>query len=291
MLIIGCSGSRELARKVAKKLHAEYSNLIVEKFPDNEIKIRLPRDVANRKVVLIQSFYGSINDKLIELLFAAHTARELGAKKLILVAPYLAYFRQDKRFKERESISANIVAKFLAVFDKILVVDPHLHRIKRLKKLADFFAKGIRLSAVKEIANYIKKLKLGDCVIIGPDEESKQWAGGVAKLLRKKVVLLLKKRLGSRKVKISALKADIKGKNAIIVDDIISTGRTMLDVVKKVKAAKAKEIFCIAIHGIFAEGALKKIQKYAKVISCNTIPSKVARIDVSGVIADALKRC
>lgn len=291
MLIIGCSGSRELARKVARKLQAQCSDLIVEKFPDNEIKIRLPRDVANKKVILVQSFYGNINDKLIELLFAAHTARELKAKKLILVAPYLAYFRQDKRFKERECISANIVAKFLGIFDKILIVDPHLHRIKRLRKLGDFFTKGVRVSAIREIANYIKKLKLPKCVIIGPDEESKQWAGKVAGLLNKKAIVLLKERLGHRRVKTSALKADVKGKSVVIIDDIISTGGTVLEVIKKVKAAKAKEVFCITIHGIFTEGALKKIQKRAKVISCNTIPNKVAKIDVSGVIADALKRC
>lgn len=286
VIIIGCSGAKNIAKKMAARLKAQYSELEVEKFPDNELRVRFKINFYNKTVVLVQSFYENINDKVMEVLFAAYTARELKAKRVVLVAPYMAYMREDKRFESGESISARIMARLFQVFDKTYILEPHLHRFKELN---NFFLNAEKISAAGKIAEYAKKLPVD--VVVGPDSESEQWAGIVAQILKKKCIILKKQRLGHRNVKISEINESIKNKNALIIDDVISTGCTIVETAKKLRAKKAKKLFCIGIHGIFAENALQKLSKYVKIaniISTNSIPSKVSKIDVSDVIAKAI---
>src|SRR3989338_10582857 len=110
MLIIGCSNSRQLAKKIAKNLNSSYSDLTVKHFPDGELYIRFETDVKNKEIVLVQTLYPQ-NEAILEILLAGYTAKDLGAKKIILVAPYLAYMRQDKRFHAGEAVSNRIIAK------------------------------------------------------------------------------------------------------------------------------------------------------------------------------------
>jgi len=287
MLIIGCPGSKDLARSISKKLKASYTDLIVEKFPDNELRVRIPKDVKGKTVVIVQSFHDDISDDLVEVLFAAYTSKEIGAKKLILVAPYIAYMREDKRFEKGESVSARIMAKILRIFDKVLVVDPHLHRFKSLN---EFFPNASKLTAINNISSFIKN-NIKDCIIVGPDEESEQWVKAIANKTHKRYIVLKKKRLGHRKVKVSQIKENIKGKTAVIVDDIISTGHTILEAAKSLKKGKARRICCVAVHGVFAENALGKLQKAGiNTITTNTIPNKVAKIDISDVVSKELAK-
>ena len=289
MLVIGCSGSHNLAKEIAKRLNANYADLVVDKFPDNEIRIRFSKSVKGGKVILVQSFYNnrySVNDKIVEVLFAAYTARELKAKKLFLVAPYLAYLREDKRFEKGESISAKIIAKLFKIFDKVFIVEPHLHRFKKLK---DFFPNAKKISVAREISDYIKK-NFEDYILVGPDQESWQWVKDIAKYLPKPSVVVFKKeRIGPEKVRILKRKRKQKKKQeAIIIDDIISTGGTMLEAAKEAKKF-AKKICCLGIHGIFAKNSLSRLKKY-KVMSTNSIPSRVSKIDITESIVKELKR-
>lgn len=260
MLIIGCSHGKHLASKVAKKLKKPYSELKVNKFPDVEIYVRFMKSVKNKVVVLIQSFYGEINDCLIEVLFAAYTAKDLGAKKVILVAPHFPYLRQDKRFKAGECISVEAAAKLIdCIFDKILIIDPHLHREKELSHI--FKIKSKKLSANSVIASYIKKT-VKNPVIIGPDWESNKWAGKVGDIIGCKSYIFKKKRYSGRKVKVTINgKIDFKNKNIILVDDIISTGNTLIEAIKSLKKLGAKKFNIISVHGIFVENALEKLRK------------------------------
>ncbi|MFC1727886.1 ribose-phosphate diphosphokinase [Nanoarchaeota archaeon] len=285
MLVIGCPGSENLARKIANKAKASYSTLSVKKFPDGELHIRFLKDVKNKKIVLVQSFHGNINERIIQTLFAAYTAKDLKVKKVILAAPYFAYLREDKRFKPGECISARITSKLFDVFDKVFIVDPHLHRIKKIKQL---FKKGVRVTSVKDIASYIKK-NIKNPVIVGPDKESFQWAEAVAKLIKAKATILEKKRYTARRVHVSKIHTDLKNKNLVIVDDIISTGGTMVEALKQAKKLGPKGVYCIAVHGVFVNNALQRLKKHGKVIATNTIPGNASRIDVSGTIAEAIK--
>jgi len=288
MIIIGLSNSKNLAKKVARKLKARYSELDFKFFPDGEVYLRF-KEKLRGTVVLIQSMQPRVNDALIETLFASATAKELGAKKVILVAPYLCYMRQDKRFKPGECISNEIVAKFIDDYvDEIFVADPHLHREKTLNRF--FKIKATKLTANPLIAQYIKK-KIKNPLLIGPDWESYKWARATAEMIGAESVILKKKRFSGRRVKVFfGQRIDVKGKNAVLVDDMISTGGTLLKTIEHLKKLGVKKFTCIAVHGIFTEGALEKLKKAgAKVITANTIENPTAKLDISGVIAGALK--
>ena len=288
MIVISCSHGKHLGRQVAKKLGARHSELFVNKFPDDELLVRFNIDVKNQSVALVQSFYGNVSDCIIETILAASTAKELGAKKVMLVAPYFPYLRQDKRFHPGESVSQDIIAGlFDRYFDLICIVDPHLHRKSSLNQV--FRIKSAKLSANSLIADYIKK-KIKNPIIIGPDSESYKWARSVADSIGAESRILEKKRYSSYHVEVQLnKKIDLKNKNAVIVDDIVSTGHTIIEAAKLLRKLGAKNICCICVHGIFADGALKKLRKNKiSVISTNTIPNPVAGIDVSGVIIKSL---
>jgi ribose-phosphate pyrophosphokinase len=289
MLIIGCSQGLHLAKKIANKLKQPYSQLEVTHFPDSEIKLKFKTNVKNKIVVLVQSFYKNVNDCIIEALFAAETAKDLGAKKVILAAPYFPYLRQDKRFHPGECISLRTIAKNIDEdFDKVMIIDPHLHREKTLTHIFKINSK--KLTANSLIQDYIKK-KIKNPVIIGPDWESYKWAQKIAEKIGCEFVIMEKKRFSATKVEVKLnKKINIKKKNLIFIDDMISTGNTLLKAIAAMKKLGAKKVTCFAVHGILVNDALNKLKKAgATVITTNTIPNKAAKIDVSELIADSLK--
>jgi ribose-phosphate pyrophosphokinase len=288
MIVISCSHGVHLGKSIAKKAGFKHSELFVSKFPDNELLVRLNINVKNQNVVFIQSFYGEISDCIIELILAASTAKELGAKKIMLAAPYFPYIRQDKRFHPGESVSQKIIAELVeGYFDSILIVDPHLHRKSSLREI--FNIKPVKLSANSSIADYIKN-KIKNPVIIGPDSESYKWAQNVAESIEADFRILEKKRYSSYHVEVKLnKKIDLKNKNVVIVDDIVSTGHTIIETSRLLRKLGAKSIYCICVHGIFAGNALKKFRKNKiKVVSTNTIPNRAAKISVAKLISKNL---
>ena len=288
MIIIGLSHGLHLAQKIASRLKEKYSKLEVTHFPDSEIKLKYNVSVKGKTVVLVQSFYGNVNDCVIETLFAAETARDLGAKKVILVAPYFPYLRQDKRFNPGECVSLRTIAKNIDEdFDEVYIIDPHLHRERTLKHI--FKIKSCKLTANGLIEDYIKK-KIKNPVIIGPDWESYKWAQKVAEKIGCDFAIMEKKRYSARKVEVKLhKKINIKDKNLVFIDDMISTGNTLLRAIKAMRKLGAKKVTCFAVHGILVENALEKLRKAgATVITSNTIPNKAAKIDVAGLISKSL---
>ncbi len=287
MLIVSCTHGH-LGKPIAKNLKASHSALIVGKFPDDEMSVRFNCPLEGRIIALVQSFYGSISDCILEVILAAKTARELGAKKIVLVALYFPYMRQDKRFHSGESISQNIIAGLIdRYFDAVLVLDPHLHRKGKLSDL--FRINAQKLTANSLMADYIEE-HIKNPVIIGPDEESFKWARAVAEMIGAESRILKKKRHSSYHVEVRLnKKIDLSNKNAVIVDDIVSTGHTILETAKILRKLGAKKICCICVHGIFVNGALKKLKKAnIEVVSTNSIPNKMSKIDVSGVVSESL---
>lgn len=287
-IIVGCSGATEIAKKIAKHLKLPYSKLNAEKFPDNELHTGFNSTIKGKDVFLVQSFCKDIADDVLESLFALHTAKDLGAKKVMLVAPYFPYLRQDKRFKQGESINARIIARLFSGFDRVFIVEPHAHRLKDFKA---YFPNAQKISAAKAIAEYIHK-KFDDYILMGPDEESANWIIPISKLLHTNPIIFEKKRISPRKVRlVSGLSRERKriAKVVIIVDDIISTGDTMIEAGKEAKKL-AKAIYYIGIHGIFVENSLQKLKKSGKVISSNSISSSTSEIDLSKTIADEIRK-
>ena len=288
MLIIGCSNSRDLAKNISKNLKCDYSDLSVKKFPDGELYLKFETELKNQDVVLVQSLHPS-DEALLELIFAIHTAKDLGAKKVRVVIPYLAYIRQDKRFNPGECVSSKIVGSLLNVADEIITIDPHLHRFKSLNEV--FKTKAVKLSANDLIQDYISK-NFKDPVIIGPDAESYQWAQSIAKKIKASAAILQKDRINSYEVHVKLnSEINVRNKELIIIDDIISTGKTILEAIKVIKKMKPKSITVISIHGIFADpSTLDFIREYSNsIITTNTIKNPYSKIDVSKLISDSLK--
>ncbi len=288
MVIISCSHGRHLGHLIAKKLKASHFDLTVDKFPDGELYIRFRQGLENKSVVLVQSFYGSISDCILEVILAAKTAHELGAKKIVLAAPYFPYMRQDKRFHAGEAVSQSVLAGLMDdCFDLIKVIDPHLHRKKKIEDIFKTSSKSLTANSL--MASYIRE-HINSPIIVGPDEESYKWAKNVADMIAAQSAILKKTRYSSYSVSVKLnKKIDFRSRNAVIVDDIVSTGHTILETSKILYRLGAKKVYCICVHGIFANNAMDKLRKAGiSVVSTNTIPNKAAKINVSGLIAASL---
>ena len=291
MIVTSCGNSRTIAKKLAKKLSAPYSPLTLTSFPDGDIYLRYNTDVKGKKVIIVQSFQPLSDASLFHIIFAAEAAKNQGAKKVILVSPYLAYMRQDKAFNSGEAVSSRIMAKLLnQCIDKIITIDPHLHRYKSLKDIFTIPAKC--LTANHLIAQYISKHFKNE-VIIGPDWESYQWAEHIAKDIHVNVTVLEKTRFSSRKVKVKMMDTiPLRGKNVIIVDDIISTGHTIAEAAKQAQKLGALSITAIGVHGLFVDNALDTLKKagVTKVITTNCIEHKTNKIDITPLLLEELKK-
>ncbi|HLC82505.1 MAG TPA: ribose-phosphate diphosphokinase [Bacteroidia bacterium] len=290
MIITSWENSEKLARKLTKQLRATYSQLTISSFPDGDIYLKYNCDLKDQILILVHSFQPNSDQSLFDVVFAAETAKDLGAKKVILVAPYLAYMRQDKRFNPGEAISSRIMAKLLNnSIDELITIDPHLHRYKSLKEI--FSIKTKTLTADQLIADYLQK-RLKNVVIIGPDGESYQWAETIAKQIGVEATVLIKTRLSSRNIKSKIIHPiPIKGRNVVIIDDIISTGHTIAEAAKKAKSLGAKSVTALGVHGIFAENAIPKMKKAGvdKIITTNCIEHSTNGIDISSLILKELK--
>ena len=280
-------GSRP-AKKLAKSLNIESKMINCHHFPDGESLITLPEKLSKR--VIIYTSLNKPNNRLIELLFAAKGARKLGAKNLILVAPYMCYMRQDKTFLPGQVVSQQIIGEYLGdLFDFIITVDAHLHRVQNIKEI---FPKceAINLSASSEIAKFLSKLD-ERATLIGPDEESLQWVKKIAKACGLNFGVCKKNRLGDKAVEIEIPKIDLSSiEKVILIDDIISSGKTAAVSAKMLKKAGAKKIDCIVTHAVFAKGAQKILKEAGidKIITTDSIPHRSNKIELAPVLSEAI---
>jgi len=277
MIIIGLSNSKKLGRDISRRLNVDYFDLDVRSSVDGEMHMRFDKNVKDQKVFLVQSFYPNQNNALIEVLFAANHARDLNAKEVVLVAPYLSYLREDFRSDKNECVSITILGEILSgSVDSILSVDPH---VKDLKK--HFSIPVYSVTSYELIKNYIKKNYNG-VIVVGPDENSRSLVTG----LGERFFVLDKKRKDEFNVKFKA-GYNLKDKKVVVVDDMAVTGSTMIGAIKYLGL---KDVDCITVHPIFTGGALKELEKHAgKVVSCNTIINDSNKIDVSEIIAGKIK--
>jgi len=285
MIVVGCSHGMHVAKKIATKAKRKYSELFVERFPDNELHIRFKTGVKGKKVVLVQSFYSDVDSCIVEVMLAAGAAKEMGARSVCLMAPFFPYMRQDKMFNPGEAASIHILGKvFSNVVDEIFILDPHLHREKTLGHI--FSIPAHRLSANPLICEYIRK-NVKNALIVGPDWESYKWARKTASMLKCESTILQKDRLSSRKVKVKFKhKINVKGKNIVLVDDMISTGGTLVRTIEGLKKIGVEKFTCIAVHGIFCEGAYRKLKKTgAKIVCSNSIPNNAGKLDIAGLFS------
>lgn len=282
-------GPKSLSQTLLQHTHYEPGEIIVRTFPDQESYIQIISAVKNREVIFLASL-NHPNEKSLPLFFAAETARTLGATKISLIAPYLAYMRQDKQFHPGEAITSNDYAQMISrYFDALLTVDPHLHRHHAMSEIYTIPATVVH--ATSAISAWIKQ-QIKDPLIIGPDEESRQWVAAVAKAADAPYVISQKMRQGDREVKTTFPDlSPYQNCTPVLVDDIISTAMTMIAGINHLKTLKMQPAICIGIHAVFAENAYENLQTAgaAKIITCNTIDHPSNAIDLGAMIAEYLQ--
>jgi len=258
------------------------------RFPDGELKLRLPARLPERTTL-----YRSLdnpNEKLVELLIAAETARTLGAGHLDLVAPYLAYMRQDKEFTPGEAVSQRIVGRFLAhLFDAIVTVDPHLHRIDRLEQAAPG-TQAIVLTGALPLSDHIVRQRSRP-LLVGPDSESAQWVAAAAARHGLEYIVCSKVRSGDRDVAVDLPPAQVSGRAAVILDDMASTGHTVAAAARLLHTAGAATIDAAVTHALFTPQALEMLRAsgIGQVWSTDCIAHPSNAVCMAPLLAQALR--
>ncbi len=270
-LVLAFSDEEAIAASLSLAVSADFGKIALHRFPDGESLVRIDADPAERDIIVVCSLVRP-DETILPLLFAADAARELGGKRVLLVAPYLSYMRQDKRFHPGEAITSRTFARLLSAhFDGVVTVDPHLHRYKSLSDIYRVPTQVVH--AAPALAAWIKQ-NIENALVVGPDSESEQWVSEVAAGAGTPFVVLQKTRHGDREVDIDI--PDFQqwvGRNPVIVDDIVSSARTMIAVCKALRQQGLAAPTCVAVHALFAEDAYDRLIAAGtrQVISCNTV--------------------
>ena len=289
-MICALPGNETFTDRLRALLGEESLGVEYRRFPDGESYVRLLDDPEGADVTLVCT----LNDpdaRTLALLFAARTARELGGARVGLVAPYLGYMRQDRRFKDGEAVTSVHFAKLLSdAFDWIVTVDPHLHRRSSLAEI--YSIPGGSVASAPALSAWIR----GNVVrplIVGPDSESEQWASEVARACGAPYAVMQKTRLGDRSVQIEAPALHAwKDRTPVLIDDIVSSARTMALAATRIREAGLAAPICIGVHALFAPGAETALREagVARVVTTNTVPHDTNAIDVSPLVAEAVRR-
>jgi len=286
-LIIGGSASQKLAAKVAWDLGENLSPIETRRFPDGERYIRINGEVP-REVVVIQSTGYPQDENLMELFLLLKNLKSLGVERTRVVIPYFGYGRQERRFKSGEAVSAVIVAELLEAAGASEIYSINLHE----KNIKQFFKIPVHeISAMPLIANYIKET-VDDPMIIGPDKGALGFAEEISGILNCECDYLEKTRISPEKVETKPKNLDVSGRDVVIIDDIISTGGTIVNASKLLRKLGAKKVVVGCVHPVLVEDALLKIFAAGvnDVFGTDTLRSDVSTISVAPLVAGYLKK-
>ncbi|MEJ2213691.1 MAG: ribose-phosphate diphosphokinase [Gammaproteobacteria bacterium] len=287
-MILGFSEYDMQGKRLAKSLGLPYEAVRIHYFPDGESKVTLPPKLPDH-VIFCRSL-NQPNDKLIELILAAKTARQLGAGHLTLVAPYLCYMRQDKAFSPGEAISQTVIGQLLAdLFDDVITVDPHLHRTHHLIDAVPA-SKALTLSATLPMREFLQKL--GDIFLLGPDEESQQWLDAIAQDCCLSYCVARKKRLSDTEVQITLPEIDLQNKRVVLIDDVISSGETIAITGLSCFENGASSVDVLVTHPLFATGAIERLKQagIGQIWSTDSITHSSNCIFLADLLAEGINK-
>ena len=282
------SAAAEAAR-LAARLGVPMHTIEVHRFPDGELRVTVGPAAAT---TIVYASLDHPNDKLLALLFASEALRRGGAKRLVLVAPYLCYMRQDAAFHDGEAISQRAIGRLLAGnVDRVVTVDAHLHRTKDIHDVFPGIDAG-NLSAMPAIAATLRASNVDPAtVIVGPDEESRPWVADLARRLDLQHAVAQKTRRSDRSVAISfADPALVAGRPVLLVDDIVSSGGTLTTCAKALYAAGAATVDAVVTHALFPPELVRSLFEAGirTVRSSDSVPHPTNAIMLDGVLANAL---
>ncbi|HEY5716910.1 MAG TPA: ribose-phosphate diphosphokinase [Motiliproteus sp.] len=286
-LLFNFHSDPQLGEQLLHALAAEQGCFTQRRFPDQETYLRVDSHCADRNIIVFCNLFDP-DSRILPLLFLCETLRDLGARRIVLITPYLCYMRQDKRFLPGECVNAMPFAKLLSNYVDVLVtMDPHLHRIQTLDEVYSIPTQIVEAAPL--IAAWLRQRQLQG-VLIGPDSESEQWVARVSELAELPYVVLEKQRLGDRDVQVSppALQ-QWRGYTPILMDDIISSGHTMLATLDHLQGVGLGRPICIGVHGIFADNAYAELSQQAEVVTTQTLPHPSNQIPIAEALAAAAK--
>ena len=286
--VVSGNASTDLAKRIARKLKSPYIKTEKKVFPDGESKITINQIPKKSIVVVVQSTYPPVDSNLLELLSIVSKVQKFSSK-VYAVIPYMGYARQDREFLGGEIVTIGVVGKLLraAGVKKVLTVDIHSKiALKELKISSE------NVSAMNVLVKHFKKLKMKEPLVVSPDLGGQERAEKFANLLKTDFIALKKHRdRKTGKVNILSDRVNVKNRDLILVDDMISTGGSIVKATQFLKKQKCRRVFVACTHALLVNDAAKKIKKagVSQIVSTNTIPGESAKVDVSRVIADALK--
>jgi ribose-phosphate pyrophosphokinase len=286
--IISGKTSENLAKELSKKIKANLVKSEIRVFPDGESKITLIGKISKKKSIVLQSIYPPVDTNLVQVLSLITKAKE-NSSEVIAVIPYMGYARQDREFLPGEIVTMKVLGKLFksAGASKIIVVD--IHSSIGLKH---FSIKTKNVTAIPDLVGFFKKLSLKNPLVVSPDQGGKERAKKFAKEFNSDYIALEKtrdKKTGKVKIKTKNLE-EVENRDLILVDDIISTGGSIIKATQFLKKQKCKRIYVACTHALLMNDAEKKIKKagVTSIISTNTIPGKTSKVDISKTIAKAI---
>lgn len=290
-LLFGLPGNERMTEQLARRVGGDVGLLSIRSYPDDETCLRIETDPKDRDVVLVCTL-GKPNEKVVPLLFVAGAARALGARQVGVVAPYLPYIRQDAEFPGEAAMAHTFADMIESEAEWVLTVDPRLHAPTRLTEI--YRIPVTALDVADEIGRWITH-HVTDPIIIGPDEDSRQWAICVAAAADAPFVVFRKERRTDAYVRVVVPEIpDHDGRTPVIIDDVISTGQTMIAALVQTAARlpAARRAVCVGVHALFSNRSLNAMLDAGaeRVVTTNTIPNLTNAIDVTRPLARALRR-
>ncbi len=289
MIVLSFKHYQLASEKLANTLNCPFGLIDVHRFPDGESRVTIPESPPHT-VILCLSLHQP-NDKLVELMLACETLRKKGTQRIILIAPYLCYMRQDKEFEPGQAVSQKIIGRFLAqLVDDIITVDPHLHRVSSLSEAVPL-ASAHTLSAAGLMGEYLSTI-IPDALLVGPDGESEQWVQQVAQGHQFDYVVATKVRYGDRDVRITFPDFSYQGRQVVLVDDVISSGTTLALAARQLKVLGCGQISAICTHALLAPGAQELLTESGieNLWSTDSIPHQSNVIELAGLLAKPVRK-
>ena len=297
LMVFSGNANVDLARDICKYLDIELSSALVERFSEGEIRIKINDNVRGKDVFVVQPTCPPPNDNLMELLIMIDALKRASAHRITAVIPFFGYARQDRKDQPRVPITAKLVANLITVAgsNRVLTMDLHAGQIQ------GFFDIPVdNLFAVGVFIDYILDLKLKDIVVVSPDVGSIKMARSYAKRLSAPLAIIDKRRDSPEKTEVMHILGEVEGKNAIIVDDMVATGSSLIEAVGALKRAKCKSIRAAISHGILSGPAIERLDKckdLLELVISDTIPlanhkkhSRIKVLSVAGLLGEAIKR-
>jgi len=286
--VIAGKSSEDIAKKLSRKIKANFVKSQIRIFEDGESKITLSGKISKKKSIVVQSIYPPVDTNLLQALSLISKAKETSSE-VIAVIPYMGYARQDREFLPGEIVTMKVLGKLFkgAGASKIIAVDIH-----SMIGFKHFSIKTKNVSAIPELVLYVKKLSLKNPLVVSPDQGGKDRAKEFAKELGSEYIALEKirdRKTGKVQIKTKNLD-EVANRDLILVDDMISTGGSIVKATQFLKKQKCKKIYVACTHALLMNDAERKIKKagVTKIISSNTIPGKTSIVDISNTIAKAI---